>query len=230
MPGPAIRDRGPGKFLSRGYQGAVYLHGSGAQLRVVKQPMGGRLALRLRKAMLRREFTAYQRLAGILGVPRCFGLQDDGSLVLEYVAGEAYRESVPALRDRDRFFRELLSQILAVHAAGVAHADLKRRGNILVSPEGHPQLLDFGSAVRRKAGGGWWNRFLFRQACRMDLNAWVKLKYRGRYASITPEDAPYYQPTAIEGAARVIRRVWRKGTGRRWRKAWRQRRQRGLRG
>lgn len=225
-----MRDPDPGKFLNRGYQGAVYLHGSDAQPWVVKQPMGGRLALRLRKAMLRREFAAYQRLTGIPGVPLCFGLRDDGSLVLEYVAGDAYRESLPALRDRDRFFRELLSQILSVHAVGVAHADLKRRGNILVSPEGHPLLLDFGSAVRRKASGSWWNRFLFRQACRMDLNAWVKLKYRGHYATITQEDARYYQPTAIEGAARVIRRVWRKVTGRRFRKAWRERHQRGQHG
>ena len=44
----------------------------------------------------------------------------------EYVAGEAYRETVPALKDRARFFERLKAQILAINAAGVAHADLKR--------------------------------------------------------------------------------------------------------
>ena len=132
--GLAVPDPGPGQFLSRGYQGAVFLRGTGADRRVIKQAMGGRIARRLRVAMLRREHAAYGRVTGIPGIPRCYGLQDDGSLVLEYLPGEAYRETVPALRDhRERFFRELRDQILALHAAGVAHADLKRRGNILIS-------------------------------------------------------------------------------------------------
>ena len=219
-----VPDPDPGKFLSRGYQGAVFVRGTGADRRVVKQAMGGRLARRLREAMLRREYTAYGRVAGIPGIPRCFGLQEDGSLVLEYVAGEAYRETVPALKDRARFFKQLKEQILALHAAGVAHADLKRRGNLLISPDGDPILLDFGSAVLRDPGGIWWNRFLFRQACRMDLNAWVKLKYRRRYDLLAPEDQQHYQPTALEDTARVVRRVWRKISGRRFRKAWRKRR------
>ena len=58
----------------------------------------------------------------------------------------------------------------------------------------------------------------------MDLNAWVKLKYRRRYDLLAPEDRQYYQPTALEDVARVVRRVWRKVTGRRLRKAWRQKR------
>jgi serine/threonine protein kinase len=219
-----VPDPGPGKFLSRGYQGAVYLQGTGADLRVVKQPMGGPFARRLRAAMLRREYAAYQRVAGIPGIPRCFGLQDDGSLVLEYLPGEPYRETVPALKERERFFRLYQRQIHALHAAGVAHADLKRRGNLLVSPEGDPILLDFGSAVLQKPGDGWWRRFLFRQACRMDFNAWIKLKYRRRFDLVSPDDQRYYRPTAVENIARIVRRIWRKLTARHVRKAWRLRR------
>lgn len=220
-------DPGPGKFLSRGYQGAVYVQGTGADTRVVKRPMGGPFARRLREAMLRREYAAYQRIAGIRGIPRCFGLQDDGSLMLEYLPGEAYRENVPALKERERFFQLFQRQILALHAAGVAHADLKRRGNLLISPDGDPILLDFGSAVLRKSGGGFWNRFLFRQACRMDFNAWIKLKYRRQFDLVSLDDQVYYRPTAVEGIARVVRRTWRKVTARRFRKAWRlKRRQR----
>ncbi len=211
------------QFLSQGYQGVVYLRDTGTRQIVVKQPMGRGLALWLRRAMLRREYTAYQRLAGVPGVPRCFGLQDDGSLLLEFLEGEPYRETAGALRDRDRFFSELLQSILAVHAVGVAHADLKRRGNILISPDGRPVLLDFGSAVLRTGRGGWLNGLLFRQICRMDLNAWVKLKYRRRYDLITAEDRDYYHPTRIEALARVVRRLWRKLTGRQLRKVRRRR-------
>ncbi|MEZ5565503.1 MAG: hypothetical protein R3F24_08265 [Gammaproteobacteria bacterium] len=225
------RDPGPGGdttpeiFLSRGYQGAVYVRGSGTDRRVVKQPMGGRLARWLRKAMLRREYAAYRRLEGIPGIPRCFGLDADGSLILEYVQGEVYRETSRSLHDRPHFFALFLRQILALHAAGVAHADLKRRGNLLISQDSEPILLDFGSAVLRQKNGGPWNRFLFRQVCRMDLNAWIKLKYHRRYDQITPDDLQYYRPTVVEAIARVVRRIWRKLTGRHYRKAWRANRQ-----
>ena len=215
-------DPDPGDFLSHGYQGAVFVRGTGANRRVFKQAMGGRVARRLRMAMLRREHTAYGRVAGIAGIPQCFGLQADGTLVLEFVPGETYRESVPALKDRARYFASLKALILALHAAGVAHADLKRRGNLLISPDGEPVLLDFGSAVLQKPGGGWWNRFLFRQACQMDLNAWVKLKYRRRYDLIAPDDRRFYKPTALEDSARIVRRAWRKLSGRTFRKVWRQ--------
>lgn len=224
MPEP---EPGPGEYLSRGYQGAVYLRGTDPDRVVVKQAMGGWFARAVRRAMLRREHAAYQRLAGVPMVPRCLGLSPDGSLMLEYRPGEAYRENLPALRDRQAFFEALLAGILALHAAGVAHADLKRRGNILVSADGQPILLDFGSAVLRPAGGGGLGGFLFRQACRMDLNAWIKLKYRRRYDLVTADDCRYYQPTLLESAARVIRKTWRKLTGRQFRKAWRRRHGRG---
>ncbi len=121
-----------------------------------------------------------------------------GACCSNILEGEPFRETAAALRDRDRFFSELLRSILAVHAAGVAHADLKRRGNLLISPDGRPVLLDFGSAVLRSRRGGWLNGLLFRQICRMDLNAWVKLKYRRRYDLIAAEDRDYYHPTRIE--------------------------------
>jgi RIO-like serine/threonine protein kinase len=156
----------------------------------------------------------------VRGVPHCHGLRPDGSLVLAYVDAEPWRESAAALRDREAFFAGLLGIILACHGAGVAHADLKRRGNILIDAAGEPWVLDFGSAVLSGRRPGW----LFRLACRMDLNAWVKLKYRRRYDTITPGDLPYYQPTWVEAFARGLRRVWRKVTARRWRKARRLRR------
>ena len=212
------------QFLSRGYQGVVSLRDTEAGRVVVKQAMGRGFALWLRRAMLRREFEAYQRLGNVPGVPRCLGLQADRRLLLEFREGEPFRETAAALTDRERFFSELLRSILALHAAGVAHADLKRRGNILISPDGSPVLLDFGSAVLRSERGGWLNGKLFRLVCRMDLNAWVKLKYRRRYDLISAEDRAYYDPTRIEAVARSIRRLWRKLSGRQLRKTRRRRR------
>ncbi len=215
-----MSDAGDRRYLGRGYQGAVYTTGEGAARIVVKEPIGRGLARRLRLAMLGHEHRAYQRLAGIVGIPPCLGLRPDGSLALAFVAAEPFHESAPALRDRDAYFAALRDIVLACHRAGVAHGDLKRRGNVLIDAAGAPWVLDFGTAVLARGRGGW----LFRLACRMDLNAWIKLKYRRRYDAIAPDDAPYYRPTWVEGLARTVRRGFRKLTGRRWRKARRLRR------
>jgi len=223
---PAAENAGsnvPHEYISRGYQGAVYAIGQGADRRVVKTVMGGSLARRLRRYMLRREYAAYRRLAGIEGIPRCYGLENGERLVLEFVDAQPVREWGDRLPDRAAFFERLKALILALHARGVAHADLKRRDNVLATAAGSPMLIDFGAAVLRRENGGALNRALFRLACRIDLNAWIKLKYRRRYEEITAADLAYFQPTVLERAARSVRRLWRKATGRQQRKARRQR-------
>jgi len=214
----------PRRFLSSGYQGAVYLDEGPAGRRVIKQPIGNRLTLPVRRAMLRHEHSAYQRLAAIAGVPRCLGLGADGELLLEYIEAQPYDDRLIADElVREWYFEQLLALILAIHAAGVSHSDLKRRGNILVDAEFRPWLIDFGTAVLSKPGGGYVNRLLFRHACRIDLNAWVKLKYRRQFDALSDEDRRWYRPSRIEVLARALRRGWRKLSGRQWRKARRRR-------
>ena len=82
----------PHEFISRGYQGAVYAVGRGADRRVIKTVMGGPVARWLRRYMLRREYAAYQRLDGIEGVPRCYGFEQGERLVLEFVEAQPVRE------------------------------------------------------------------------------------------------------------------------------------------
>ena len=221
MSGP----RGPGPtLLASGSQGAVYLAETPGGLVIVKKPLGRGLLRAARRAMLRREHVIYQRLPGIPGIPRCFGMQHGEELVLEFIDGQSLRKLNDKLADRERFFEALLELLLAIHRAGVAHGDLKRKDNILLGPGGQPYLIDFGTAVAAPPGAGLLRRFLFRQLCRMDFNAWIKLKYRGRTADISPADLPYYQPTLVEWLARVVRRAWRSVTFRHQRKARRARR------
>lgn len=169
--------------------------------------------------MIRREYRVYERMQGIAGVPVCYGLKDGEHLMLEYVEGRSLREAQCELRDRDAFFKSLLELILTLHGVGVAHADMKRKDNILVTPDERPYLIDFGTAVLRHVDGGFLNRFIFGQACRIDLNAWVKLKYQRRSSEIAGPDRAYYRPTAVERVARLFRRGYRKLTARHWRKA-----------
>ena len=77
--------------------------------------------------------------------------------VMEYVPGvplleycRSRRLSVP---DRLRLFREICAAVQYAHQHLVVHRDLKP-GNVLVSPEGVPTLLDFGIAKLVGVGDG----------------------------------------------------------------------------
>ena len=117
-----------------------------------------------------------------------------------------------------------------MHAAGVAHGDLKRKDNIIVGPGEQPYLIDFGIAVRRSATSRLWNRLVFEPLVQMDMNAWVKLKYGRRIdpesepGVISAADAAIYRPLWIERVARALRVPWQKITLRRARQRWRARR------
>lgn len=212
-----------GELLSSGYQGVVYKVPAGpeypdADYLIVKEAMGSPIVRAVRRWMIRREYRVYQRLDGVEGVPRCFGLHDD-RLLLEFIEGYPLRLSANELPDRDMFFAALLETLKRIHRAGVAHSDMKRKDNVLVTPGGMPYLIDFGSAVLQSNGAGVLRMWIFRQACQIDLNAWVKHKYLARYDEIGEEDVRYYNPTLVERVARPVRRFWRKVTARKFRKA-----------
>jgi predicted Ser/Thr protein kinase len=141
-------------------------------------------------------------------------------LVLEYIEGRPLRDLESHLEDRDTFFGRMLETIDAMHAAGVAHCDLKRKDNTIVGPGETPYLVDFGVACILRDGDGRVKRAWFTLMRQMDYNAWVKLKY-GRNPVDLPHDvAVRYRPLLLERVARWIRIPWQKLTLRRLRKRW----------
>jgi serine/threonine protein kinase len=79
------------------------------------------------------------------------GSSEDGSpyLVMDYVEGLPIDEYCDrnhlSIGDRLRLFRDVCSAVQYAHQNLVIHRDLKP-GNILITPEGLPRLLDFGIA------------------------------------------------------------------------------------
>jgi predicted Ser/Thr protein kinase len=217
--------RSAGRRLGRGYQASVEVYSSPGRDVVVKKPHRSLLLGWLWRYLLRREHAVYERLAGIAGVPRTYGLVDGEYLALEYVAGPSLREHEPQLADRAAFFARLLETLRAMHSAGVAHADLKRKDNIIVAAAEHPYLIDFGIAARR--GTSWLGRAWFEHQRQGDYNAWVKLKYGRRIdpaeaaAVLSAEDAALYRPLWTERCARAVRVPWQTLTLRRPRQRWR---------
>ena len=75
---------------------------------------------------------------------------NDPYIVLEYVPGEALnrmlaREKKISLAKALQFTAEIAEALDYAHAQGVIHRDIKP-GNILITPDGHPKIADFGIA------------------------------------------------------------------------------------
>ena len=169
---------------------------------IVKAAMGSGLVRRLRERTLLREYQAYRRMDGLDGVPKCHGLVAGHYLVLEFVHGVPYREA--QWTDRNHWFGEFLAVLRSIHARGVSHGDLKSKGNILVTADERPCVIDFGTAFVRKPGFHPVNNRLFEHGRRMDINAYVKHKYHGRYENIAGDDLELLDYSRIEYLVRKL--------------------------
>ncbi len=190
-------------IFSYGYQGHVYLYEAKGQRLILKAPTRRGLGNLICRAMLRNENRVYSRLSGVHGVPRCYGLLDGRYLVLEFIDGAPVRRA--RITDRGRFFESLLNLIKELHKVGVAHTDLKKKDNLLVVGGWTPYVIDFGVAVVRKPGFAPINRYLYNLASKFDFNAWVKLKYDGKFENMAEEDRLYYNRTVVEKVSHWIK-------------------------
>lgn len=195
-------------LLAHGNQGHIYLYEDNGHRLVVKTPSGWGLGQYIRRVMLRHEYRAYARLSGVDGVPNCYGLLDGRYLVLECIDGIPARKA--PIEDRAMFFENLLSLIKNLHKAGVAHGDLKKKDNVFVVNARAPYVLDFGVAVVKKPGFGPLNHYLYKLERQFDLNAWVKLKYNGKFTNVSAADRAYYHRTAVEKVSGWIKRRYLK--------------------
>ncbi|NNK98313.1 MAG: hypothetical protein HKO88_04630 [Xanthomonadales bacterium] len=190
-------------ILATSNQGTVLLYeGDGLKL-VIKSAMGRGALRRARQATLEREYAAYQRLEGVTGVPACYGLLAGRYLVMEYIDGTAYRHA--SWQDRDQWFADLLEVIRAFHVRGVSHGDLKSKTNMIVGVDQKPYVIDFGTTFLHKNGFHPINNYLFEYGKRLDINAWVKHKYHGRYKDASDEDRELLNYSMLEYVVRKLR-------------------------
>ena len=190
-------------ILATSNQGIVLLYeGEGRKL-VIKSAMGRGPVRRARQATLEREYGAYRRLQGVKGVPACYGLLSGRYLVMEFIDGTPYREAT--WQDRDQWFAELLEVIQTFHARGVSHGDLKSKTNMIVGADQKPYIIDFGTTFVHRDGFHPVNNYLFEYGKRLDINAWVKHKYHGRYRNASEADRKLLNYSKLEYIVRKLR-------------------------
>jgi predicted Ser/Thr protein kinase len=119
------------------------------------------------RSLCRREARALERLDGLPGTPR---LLDAGrrSLRREWIEGRPMQLARPRSAEYFRAARALLARL---HRRGVAHNDLAKEPNWLVTPAGTPALVDFQLALVAPQRGR-----VFRALAREDIRHLLKHK------------------------------------------------------
>lgn len=148
--------------------GSVWRKESEGRALVVRDLGDARWWLRaVARRLCRREERALVRLAGLAGTPRLIAAGRSG-LTREWLEGRPMQVARPRNADYYRLARRLLA---ALHRRGVAHNDLAKEPNWLVTPTGAPALVDFQLALvspRRS--------WLFRVLAREDIRHLLKHK------------------------------------------------------
>lgn len=93
-----------------------------------------------------REIKALKYLDGTPGVPRFYGRVDRYAFAMEFIEGKPIADFEPG-EVSPQVLQNVQQSIDAIHARGVSHGDLKRRSNLLVTPNEQVYLIDFAAAV-----------------------------------------------------------------------------------
>ncbi|VAW64374.1 hypothetical protein MNBD_GAMMA08-2843 [hydrothermal vent metagenome] len=193
--------------LSAGYQGKTLLFNEHNHKLVIKVPLGNFLIRPINLALLRHEYHVYQKLQSMHSVPVCYGMANNEFLVIEFIEGQTIRQKRP--ETNSDYYVKLFSAVKEMHSLGVAHFDLKRSENLLVTKNNEPKLIDFGVSIIKKDGLHWLNQYLFKTAKQFDLNAWARHKYHRKMELISEDDKPYYNKLGIEVFSKKIKRFYK---------------------
>jgi hypothetical protein len=121
----------------------------------------------LARSLCRREARALAWLDGLPGTPRLLA-SDRLGLRREWIEGRPMQVTRPRNAEYFRAARRLLA---AIHRRGIAHNDLAKEPNWLVTPTGVPALVDFQLALIAPRRGQ-----CFRALAREDLRHLLKHK------------------------------------------------------
>lgn len=157
------------RLLKQDLFGHVSLEDAGpGAARVVRDTSSARWWLAgLARWLARRETRALRQAAGLPAVPSLLE-SGRGHVVRAWIEGAPMQLAQP--RD-PRYYREALRLLRQLHARRIAHNDLAKEPNWLVTPDGLPAVVDFQLASVSRRRGRW-----FRMLAHDDLRHLLKHK------------------------------------------------------
>ncbi|MEE8546280.1 MAG: serine/threonine protein kinase [Alphaproteobacteria bacterium] len=147
-----------------------YLVESGEAVPLVRRDVGySRWWLRpVALYLANREAKALRALEGFAGVPRLVSWRHR-ILLRSWIPGRPMNEAMPT---DQAYYAAGIKFLSRLHRTGIAHNDLAKAPNWLVTPEGLPAVVDFQLAsIHRK------RNWYFRMLAREDLRHLLKLKH-----------------------------------------------------
>ncbi len=162
-----------------------------------------------------RECKALNKLNAVSCVPNLLSKPTSRSFLMTYHESEQITRLEKFHPEWPEFFDKLKSAIDEIHAAGVAHNDLRNPTNTLVTPNGDPVLVDLVACFCQGQAWNLPNRWMFNKFSQVDLSAITKIKSRVAKELITDtdivaEDIAGRPGMAIKGFGQWIRRISRK--------------------
>lgn len=162
-----------------------------------------------------RECKALNKLADVNCIPNLLSVPNKRAFLMSYHASEQITRLKDIQPDWPLFFDKLSTAIDQVHAAGVAHNDLRNPTNTLITPEGEPILVDLVACFCQGQRWNLPNQWLFNKFAQVDRSAITKIKSKVAPELITEDDVKPEQIAGQVGMAakslgQWIRRVSRK--------------------
>ncbi len=123
-----------------------------------------------------RECKALKRLKHVDCIPNLLAIPDRRSFLMSFHDSEQITRLKNIEPDWPIFFAKLEQAIADVHAAGVAHNDLRNPTNTLITPDGEPVLVDLVACFCRGQSWNLPNQWLFNKFSAVDKSAITKMK------------------------------------------------------
>jgi predicted Ser/Thr protein kinase len=127
--------------------------------------------------LIRREYGALKKLDRVEGIPKVYCKLDRYAFVMEYIDGSSL-ENIQKGMVEDNFFDQLHTIIDEMHKRGVAHCDLRSKGNVVLSNGCNPYIVDFAASVFKGMGINPITRIIFKLFVNADNNAILRIKNR----------------------------------------------------
>ena len=134
------------------------------------------------------EARIYQKLAGIKGIPRCYGKLDRYAIGVEYIEGRNASSFKPGDLPHS-FFDDLREIVDTIHERNIVVCDLRNKKNVLVAENGDPFLIDFCTGFERGRPWSFFRNWLHGIFYQDDLLGLVKLKRQLAPELLMPEEA-----------------------------------------
>lgn len=179
------------EILKKDLFGTIWLRDDASGRAILRDTGAARWWTRpIARALLRREASALAVLDGLHGVPQLLQV-DRARLTRSYIDGlPLFRAEKP---DKT-YFRAAFRLLRAIHARGVAHNDLAKEPNLVVTRAGQPAFLDFQLASLSRRRGR-----LFRIAAREDIRHLLKHKRTYAPESLTPRQLQMLETRSLPG-------------------------------